>query len=103
MGQTWRGNFRLEGNFARDLSAFEKLLVGQSDVSDDLAEKDWRDVSTAVEGYCCLAAVWMAELLVRAPLPDLFEAEGRQNRDDISGLQNRQPSHRITPLPCECQ
>jgi len=93
----------LEGNFAHDLSGLEKLLVGQSDVSDDLAEKNRRDVSTAVERYCCLAAVWMAEMLVGAPLPDLFEAKRRQNRDDLSGLQNRQASHRITPLPFECQ
>lgn len=87
----------LEGNFPRELTALEKLLGGQSNVFDDPAEKNRRDVTTAVDWNSSLAAVWMTELLVGTPLPDLLEAEGVEDRDYLPGLQNRQPSHRITP------
>jgi hypothetical protein len=34
---------------------------------------------------------------VGTPLPDLLEAESVEDRHDFSGLQDRRPSHRITP------
>jgi len=38
----------------------------------------------------------MPELLVRAALPRFDETQGRENRDDLTGLENRDTRHQST-------
>jgi hypothetical protein len=71
----------------------KEFIGSQTDVFDNLAREDWRDVSATVDGYCCTSSIGMAKLLVGAPLPYLFEPEAAENRDHLSGGENRQSSH----------
>lgn len=40
--------------------------------------------------YCCPAAIWMAELLVRTALPDLYESQTFKSRDNFARLEDGQ-------------
>ena len=72
---------------------FEKLTDGESCVSCDPTQKEWRDVSTGVEGDGGTSAVRMTALLVRPALPDLGKVETLQDRDDLARLEHRQLCH----------
>ena len=71
----------------------KKLLGSDLHVPDDLAKQDGRDISAAVDRDGCAATVRMRELLVRAALPGLGEAERHQNRDHLTRLEDREARH----------
>jgi hypothetical protein len=53
----------------------QKLVYCEPDVFNDLSEKYWRDVSTAMKRYSRESAIRMEELFMGAPLPGFFETQ----------------------------
>jgi hypothetical protein len=71
-----------------NLSVPEKLIRSGSNVFDDLAEQERRDVAAAVGRNSRTPTVWMSELLVGTSLPDLLETHLLEDRDDLSRTQD---------------
>jgi hypothetical protein len=64
----------------------DELLDRYFDVVASLSEQRRRYVSTRMHGNRCDASIRVAELLVRTSLPDLYEPESLQPRDDLPRL-----------------
>ena len=71
----------------------QELLWSELHVLDDLAEQDWGNVSTPVDGHGCATTVGMAELLVGATLPHLHKPKRQQDRDHLTRFEDREPRH----------
>ncbi len=82
----------------RTLSAsLDELLNGEADVSRDATQQDGRQIPTTVYRNGRAAPVGVAELLVRATLAHLLEAERGEDGDDLAGPENGQGRHSIRP------
>jgi hypothetical protein len=73
----------------------QKLLDGCAHIPNNLAEKKWRDVSTTVNRHRRASTIGVTELLVGAPLPDLFKAESMEYRDHLARVEDRKLGHRL--------
>jgi hypothetical protein len=66
----------------------EQFVDREADVAGDLPQQRRGDVAPGMEGNGRHTAVRVAELLVRAPLPDFGEAMSLEQRDDLPRLQD---------------
>ena len=62
------------------------MLQREADVAGDLTEKDRRDITVAMKGNRCGAAIGMTVLPVRSSLAGLPEAQSLEESDDFTGL-----------------
>jgi hypothetical protein len=58
----------------RRLSIPQKLVYRKANIFSDLAKQDWGNISTRMERNRFASAIWMAELFLRTPLPNLLKA-----------------------------
>ena len=82
------------------LARGEELADGESGVLGDPAEERWCDIATAVEWHGSSAAVRVAVLTMRAPLPQKFKAEPLEQRLDLPRLQDRHRAQGSGYLHC---
>lgn len=64
----------------------EQLVYGQADVFSDLAQQDWRDIATGMNGDSGGPAIRVPKLLVRAALPRLDETKPTEQRNHLARL-----------------
>jgi hypothetical protein len=73
-----------------DSAAPKKFLYGQADIARDLSEQGRRNVSAAVEGYGCAAAIRVSVLAMGSALTGFDEAESFKQGRDLARLENWQ-------------
>jgi hypothetical protein len=66
----------------------EEFLNGQPNISGDLPQQGGGDISSLVNRDRGDSPIWMLELLVRAPLPNLSEPESLKHGDDLARLED---------------
>lgn len=81
----------------------QKLVDHQANVFGDLPQQDWRDISSWMDGHGRAPAVLMPELLVRPTLTNLDETKRFEDRNDLTGLQDRNSSHVKERLRSACR
>ena len=64
----------------------QEIINGHVDILGDLAQEDWREVASLMEGNRRASPVGMAELPVRTALAHLNKAQCIQDGDDLAGL-----------------
>nr|WP_228350618.1 hypothetical protein [Rhodocaloribacter litoris] len=72
----------------------QQFLHGQSNIASNLPEQYRRNVPPLVERHRRHASIRVPELLVRTPLPYLYEAQSFEELDHFLGLEYRHRSHR---------
>ena len=71
----------------------EELVHGQTNVFDDLAKQDRRDVAAGMEGNRCATSVRMTILLVGPALSHFLKAQVFQYPDDLARFKYRNITH----------
>ena len=71
----------------------QELLRRESNIFDDLAKQERRDIAAAVKGNSRAASVRMSELFMLSALTHFNETDRLQNLHDLARLQHRQTSH----------
>lgn len=71
------------------LFLLQELIRSQANILTDLPKQNGRDIAPLVIGNCCLTAIAMAELLMRATLANLGETERFETRNDFPRFQHR--------------
>jgi hypothetical protein len=69
------------------------VLDREADVARDLAEQNWGDIPSAVEGHRGRPAIGMSVLSVGPALASFVEAESLENGHDLTRLENWRPRH----------
>ncbi len=62
------------------------MLQRKADIAGNLTEKDRRDITVAVKGNRCGAAIGVTILPVRSSLAGLPKAQSLKECDDLTGL-----------------
>ena len=83
--------------FSFTLVAFEELFGRYPDVLRNLPQQRGRDVASAVERNGRASTIRVAELFVRAFLPNLDEAQTLEKGDDLTRFQRGQRAHLRDP------
>lgn len=76
----------------------QQLIEGDTHILGNLAEQDWRNITTPMKGNRRAATRLIAKLLVRTALSDFGKTEFEKNGDYFPGLENRNIAHDL----CNC-
>jgi hypothetical protein len=80
-----------------DSAAPKEFLHSQANIARDLSEQRGRNISAAVEGYGCAAAIRVSVLAMGPALAGFDEAESFKQRRNLAGLEHWQrPRHYAT-------
>ena len=71
----------------------EELVRSQTDILDNLSEKDGREVATGMKGHGGTASVRMPVLHVGSALTHIHEAHRFQYPDHLAGFEYRDIAH----------
>jgi hypothetical protein len=76
-----------------ELPVLQQFFYGEAYIFSDLTEQDRGNITACVKGDGSRATIGMTELLVRASLTDLYEAERREDADHLARFQDRNSGH----------
>ncbi len=75
------------------LSSLQKHRHRHANILGDLSEQDRGNIPAAMNRHGRASAIWMAKLLVGAPLPNFFKTQCFKSCGNFTGLEDRELRH----------